>query len=58
MAKPDFFKIFFFQKYPFGPPKESLPEKNLPRGTKGKFLKKNIFLEKSGLAILTSAQCQ
>ena len=35
----------------FGPPKESLPEKNLPWGTKGK------FFGKSGFAISTSAQC-
>ena len=33
-------------------------KKNLPWGTKGIFLKKIFFLEKSGLAILTSAQCQ
>ena len=30
MAKPDFFPNFFF-----GPPKGSLPEKNLPWGTSG-----------------------
>ena len=51
-------KKYFFQKFSFGPPKGSSPEKNLPWGTKGKFLKKKFFLEKSGLAMLTSAQCQ
>jgi hypothetical protein len=38
---------FFQKKKSFGPSKGSLPEKNLPWGTKGKFLKKkNIFFGK------------
>ena len=44
MAKPDFPPIFFLKIF-FGPPKGSLPEKNLPWGTKGKILEKKNFLE-------------
>ena len=57
-GKVSFFqKKIFFEKFSFGTPRQVFFRKGSLWGTKEKVLKKK-FLEKSGLTILTSAQCQ